>query len=552
MTSRSSSPTLPEPVDRETVRDLVRRALAEDVGSGDVTSAATIPPDAVAEAVLLAKQACVVAGLEVAREVFTQVDAGIVFEPQVSDGERCEAGAALAHLRGPAAAILTAERTALNFLQHLTGIATHTRAFVEAAGGRIGVLDTRKTIPTLRALARFAVRCGGGRNHRFGLFDAILIKDNHIALAGSVEEAVRRARAAAPGTTLEVEAQNLNQVDAAIAAGADIVMLDNLSVDAMREAIARIAGRAKVEISGGVTLDRIPELARLGADYVSVGALTHSAPAMDVSLEMGTRRRTGKRLPESFRNDSGNLFCCESVSSTNDVALKLVEQGAADGMAVLADQQLAGRGRRGRTWFSPPGAGLYLSIVVRPCDWVGGLALITLAAGVAAARGITTASGLPVELKWPNDLVVGRPWRKVGGVLCEAVAGVRGPDAVVVGIGINLSPAAYPPEIADRASSLEVELGRPVDRSILVDAIREALASILARLRAGDAAWLLDEWRRLGGAGLAGAPVRWQDQQGWRTGVARDIDADGALVVHVEGRPERVVAGEVIWDRVPS
>jgi len=546
MTSKSSSPTLPEPVDRETVRDLVRRALAEDIGSGDVTSAATIPPGAAAEAVLLSKQACVVAGLDVAREVFAQVDAGIVFEPQVSDGERCGAGAVLAQLRGPAAAILTAERTALNFLQHLTGIATLTRAFVDAAGGRIGILDTRKTIPTLRALAKHAVRCGGGVNHRLGLFDAMLIKDNHIALAGGVAEAVRRARATAPGQTIEVEAQNLDQVDEAVAAGADIVMLDNLPVDVMREAIARIAGRARVEISGGVTLDRIPALASLGADYVSVGALTHSAPAADVSLEMET-------FPSvTPGNDSGSLFRCDSVSSTNDVGLKLAEQGAADGTAVLADQQLAGRGRRGRTWFSPPGAGLYLSIVARPCDWAGGLALITLAAGVAAARGVTTATGLPVELKWPNDLVVGRPWRKVGGVLCEAVAGARGPDAVVVGIGINLSPAAYPPEIADRASSLEVELGRPVDRPVLVDAIRQELRSILARLRAGDTAWLLDEWRRLGGAGLAGAPVRWQDQKGWRTGIARDIDSDGALVVHVDGRPERVVAGEVIWDRVPS
>jgi nicotinate-nucleotide pyrophosphorylase (carboxylating) len=548
MTSRSSLPTLPDPVDRDVMRDLVRRALAEDVGAGDLTSAATIPAGAVAGAALLARADCVVAGLDVVREVFAQVDPAIVFEPESADGDTCPAGTVLARLTGPAAAILTAERTALNFLQHLSGIATRTRAFVDAAGGRVGILDTRKTIPTLRALAKYAVRCGGGVNHRAGLFDAVLVKDNHIALSGGVAEAVRKARAAAPGRTVEVEAQDLQQVDEAIAAGADIIMLDNLPVGVMREAIARIAKRAKVEISGGVTLDRMPELATLGADYISVGALTHSAPAADVCLEVGPPEPSAKTEDPA----STGLVCFDHVTSTNDVALEMAEQGAPDGTAVLADQQRAGRGRRGRTWFSPPGAGLYLSIVARPCDWVGGLALITLAAGVAAARGVTSASALPVELKWPNDLVVGRPWRKIGGVLCEAVAGARGPDAVVVGIGINLQPAAYPPEIADRASSLEVELGRPVDRSHLVEAIREELKAILARMRAGDAAWLLDAWRQLGAAGLAGAPVRWQDQRGWRQGIARDIDPDGALVVHVDGRRERVVAGEVVWDRVPS
>jgi nicotinate-nucleotide pyrophosphorylase (carboxylating) len=202
------------------------------------------------------------------------------------DGDRCEPGTVVARLAGPAAALLTAERTALNILQHLSGIATLTRQFVEAAGERLVVLDTRKTLPTLRRLAKYAVRCGGGTNHRFGLFDAVLIKDNHIRLAGGIGAAVARARKAGAGLVVEVETQSLEQVDVALAAGADVIMLDNLSDAVMRDAIQRIAGRARVEISGGVTLDRIPALAALGADTVSVGALTHSAPAADISLEI--------------------------------------------------------------------------------------------------------------------------------------------------------------------------------------------------------------------------------------------------------------------------
>jgi nicotinate-nucleotide pyrophosphorylase (carboxylating) len=190
---------------------------------------------------------------------------------------------------GPAAGILSAERTALNFLQHLSGIATLTRAFVDAAGGRVRILDTRKTIPGLRALAKYAVRCGGGANHRLGLFDGVLLKDNHIRLAGGVAEAVRLARTHAPGRTVEVEAQSLAEVEDALRAGADIIMLDNLPIDAMADAIARIDGRAAVELSGGVTLERLPALAGLGADFVSVGALTHSAPAVDISLDVDVR-----------------------------------------------------------------------------------------------------------------------------------------------------------------------------------------------------------------------------------------------------------------------
>ena len=273
-------------LERGAYADLVRRALEEDLGSGDVTTMATVDPGRQARAELVAKSECVICGLDVVEEAFRQVDPRIIVIRLREDGARCAPGDLVARLTGPAGPLLTAERTALNFLQRLSGIATLTRRFVDAAAGRIVILDTRKTTPTFRALEKYAVRCGGGENHRIGLYDAILIKDNHVRLAGSVGAAVARARAAAPQLKIEVEAQSLDQVDDAIAGGADVVLLDNLSTADISEAVRRIAGRAKTEISGGVTLSRLPELARTGADYVSVGALTHSAPAADLSLEI--------------------------------------------------------------------------------------------------------------------------------------------------------------------------------------------------------------------------------------------------------------------------
>ena len=274
------------PLDPALYREIVRRALAEDLGWGDVTTEATVSPDQRARGTILAKSACVVAGVQVAEEVFRQLDPAIAFHIRRSDSERCEPGDVIADARGSAAAMLTAERTALNLLQRMSGIATLTRAYVDAAGGSITVLDTRKTTPTLRALEKYAVRAGGGTNHRSGLDDGILIKDNHIRLAGGVEEALRRMKQAGQEMPIEIEAQSLDQVDEAIAAGADIILVDNLPIDQIREAVRRIRGRAKVEISGGVTIERVPELSRTGATYVSVGALTHSAPAADISFEL--------------------------------------------------------------------------------------------------------------------------------------------------------------------------------------------------------------------------------------------------------------------------
>lgn len=274
------------PLDPGTYREIVRRALAEDLGWGDVTTEATVDSDLRARGEIVAKCDCVIAGLDVAAETFRQLDPSAVFTVHKPDGSKCAYGDIVAEVRGAAGAMLTAERTALNVLQRLSGIATLAHRFVQAADGRITILDTRKTTPTLRALEKYAVRAGGASNHRAGLDDAILIKDNHIRLAGGVARAMERMRGARHELPIEIEAQSLEQVDEALAAGADIILVDNLPIEEVREAVRRIARRAKVEISGGVTLERIPELASTGADYVSVGALTHSAPAADLSFEL--------------------------------------------------------------------------------------------------------------------------------------------------------------------------------------------------------------------------------------------------------------------------
>jgi nicotinate-nucleotide pyrophosphorylase (carboxylating) len=274
------------PLEPALYREAVRRALAEDLGWGDVTTEATIDASLHARGVILAKCDCVIAGLDVAAEAFRQLDPSAVFTQRVRDSARASNGTVVADVRGSAAGMLTAERTALNFLPRLSGIATLTRRYVDAAAGGITILDTRKTTPTLRALEKYAVRAGGATNHRAGLDDGILIKDNHIRLGGGVKEVVRRMKAARQEMPIEIEAQSLEQVDEAIAAGAHIILIDNLPLEQVREAVRRIAGHAKTELSGGVTLERIPELAKTGADYVSVGALTHSAPAADLSFEL--------------------------------------------------------------------------------------------------------------------------------------------------------------------------------------------------------------------------------------------------------------------------
>jgi nicotinate-nucleotide pyrophosphorylase (carboxylating) len=277
-----------EPPGRVAYAELIQRALAEDVGAGDVTTAATVPSDARARGTLLAKAALVVAGLDIALEAFRQLDPHAVVEVRWADGAHVQAHEAIAFVTGRARALLTAERTALNVLQRLSGIATLTDQFVVASRDRITVLDTRKTTPGWRMLEKAAVRAGGGKNHRFALGDGILVKDNHVAACGGVAEAVRRARAHAGAMLkVEVEVVDLPGLEAAIAAGADIVLLDNMDDAAMAEAVRRAAGRVLLEASGNMTLERLPRVAATGVDFVSMGAITHSARAVDISFELG-------------------------------------------------------------------------------------------------------------------------------------------------------------------------------------------------------------------------------------------------------------------------
>jgi len=270
------------------VRDIVARALAEDIGPGDVTSELAIPAAARARGVFLAKQPGVLSGLVVAEECFRQVDPSVAFRALVAEGEAFTVGTHLAEVTGPARALLSAERVALNFLQRLCGVATLTREFVDrVAGTRARIVDTRKTTPGLRLLEKRAVRAGGGHNHRFALYDGVLLKDNHIAVAGGVTAAVAAARAAAPHTLrIEVEVTSLQQLTEALAAGADVVLLDNMPLEQMEEAVAFAVGRVIVEASGGINLDNVAAVAGTGVDLISIGALTHSAKAVDISLEL--------------------------------------------------------------------------------------------------------------------------------------------------------------------------------------------------------------------------------------------------------------------------
>jgi nicotinate-nucleotide pyrophosphorylase (carboxylating) len=270
------------------VDSAVRAALAEDLGAaGDITSAATIPAGAQATAIFGARQPGVLAGLPIAEATLRAVDPSTRFEYILHDGDRIAAGAIAARVSGNARAILAAERVALNYLCHLSGIATAAAALVDRIKHtKVVILDTRKTTPGLRAFEKYAVTCGGGHNHRFGLYDAILIKDNHIAVAGGVANAIRAARAHAPGVKLEVEVGSLAQLDEALAGKADIVMLDNMSLADMGAVVKRAGGRAVLEASGNVTLATVTAIAETGVDFISSGWITHSAPALDLGLDV--------------------------------------------------------------------------------------------------------------------------------------------------------------------------------------------------------------------------------------------------------------------------
>lgn len=273
----------------ESLNQLIDEWLAEDFGSeGDITAIATIPESSRAFATLYVKQPCVLAGLFLFERILRRVDSSIEFEALTVDGSRIEAApTTVARMEGPSRGILAAERTALNMLQRLSGIATTARLFSELAKpAGIKILDTRKTTPGLRALEKWAVLAGGGTNHRFGLYDRILIKDNHIAIAGGVTEAMRRARTSFPKHSVEIEVTNFEQLEQALLAGADTIMLDNMPPDMVRSAVAVVDGRAFIEVSGGVNQDNIRQYLIPGVDAISIGALTHSVRSIDISLEV--------------------------------------------------------------------------------------------------------------------------------------------------------------------------------------------------------------------------------------------------------------------------
>lgn len=267
--------------------DFVQRVLAEDLGSGgDVTSTATIPAEASFTAELNCREVVVVAGVDIAAAFFRALDPAVEIDRLGADGDRVEMGTTLMRLSGNARAMLAAERSALNTLQHLSGIATLTRRYVEAIAGTGAVLlDTRKTIPGLRALEKYAARMGGAENHRMRLDDGVLIKDNHVAVCGGVADAVRRAKAASTGLQIQVEADRIDQIEPALAAGADRLLLDNMPPRVLREAVALVARRVPLEASGGVALETIRAIAETGVDYISVGRITQSAPAVDIGLD---------------------------------------------------------------------------------------------------------------------------------------------------------------------------------------------------------------------------------------------------------------------------
>ena len=278
---------MPEALAKDIYLPLVRSALAEDVGSGDVTTMSLIAQDSFASGVIVAKEPLVVAGVDLAIASFRELEKSIDFSVEVLDGQDGDFFQPLIRIHGPARALLTAERTALNFVQRLSGIATLTAKFVQQVSGtNTKILDTRKTIPGWRVLEKYAVACGGGINHRFGLYDQVMIKDNHlVAVGGNIKKAVKCARENYPKLKIEVEADTVEQAKTAAEAGADIILLDNMSCEELIQSIELISGRSKTEASGGITMDTVREIAETGVDYISIGALTHSAPAVDIGVE---------------------------------------------------------------------------------------------------------------------------------------------------------------------------------------------------------------------------------------------------------------------------
>jgi len=526
---------------QRSVETLIELALTEDIGDGDATTRSVFSGPQMARAELITRVPTVVCGMPLAAEIFRRIDPVTHFESLHEEGERVPAGTALARIRGDVRALLTAERCAINFVMRLCGIAAaaHTAAGAVPEDCPARVFDTRKTTPGWRLLEKAAVRTGGAENHRFGLFDAVLIKDNHIAAAGSVAEAVHRARERhGRELTVEVEVDTLAQLGEALAAEPDIILLDNFDEARLRTAVARrdekgkdLNGTIELEASGGITLDTIPAVARTGVDRISLGALTHTVRPADLSLELVADGSWIDRVEHHG-----------SLDSTMTVAHERAAAGAPEGTTIVATAQHQGRGRLGRSWFSPAGAGLWLTTCVMPPDRRD-LPTLSLVAGVATLEAVRGLGADAIRLKWPNDLVTA-DGHKLAGILLE-----RDGDAVMIGIGLNLSPAAdldLPEDIRNRYVGLAELLATPAAPA----APEAVLAALLSRLELRYQDWLTH--------GLAPTIAAWQHWDALRgetitadgpagpvTGIARGLAARGELRVETSNGVVLVASGEI-------
>ena len=445
------------------IDETVRWALREDIGSGDVTTRACVPADLRARGRFMAREPLVVAGLELLEVVYRErggVDNLAVLK---RDGDRCAAGDVLATVRGRARTLLECERVALNFLQRLSGVATAARAFADAVQGTgCRVLDTRKTTPGLRLLEKQAAAAGGVTNHRMGLFDAVLIKNNHIAAAGGVRQAMESARGA--GLPIEIEVRTREELREALAAGAKHLLLDNLTPEEAREWVREIAGRAKVELSGGIDLSNVRAYAEAGAEFVSAGAITHSACAMDIGFRLELENAAASIDLDQLRREfpGRTIVHYPTLDSTMRAAA-----GLETGAVVLADEQTAGQGRHGRSWHSEAGTGIYCSMALKPSP------VLTLALGLAVAEAILQSTGVTCDLRWPNDVMAGG--KKVAGILVQLVD-----SAAIAGIGINVNQTSVPAALAAEATSLRMASGREVEPARLLIALLRAVDAFAA------------------------------------------------------------------------
>lgn len=517
---------------------LIELALAEDIGPGDITTGAIFHEPRLARAELVTRGPTVVCGLPLAAEIFRRLDSVTHFEPLRGEGELVAAGTVIARVRGDLRVLLTVERCAINFVMRLCGIAAAAQAATAAVppGCRARVYDTRKTTPGWRLLEKAAVRTGGAQNHRFGLFDAVLIKDNHIAAAGSILEAVRRAREkAGVEMTVEVEVDTLEQLDEALGGQPDIILLDNFTREQLATAVARTAGRVELEASGGITLETIPAVARTGVDRISMGALTHTVRPADLSLELGTDSSWLDRV-ERHRE----------VDNTMMIAGERTVAGAAEGTTIVASAQRRGRGRYGREWYSPEGAGLWLTTVLRPPE-DRDVHTLSLVVGVAIVEAAHALGGGTARLKWPNDIVT-TDGHKLAGILLQ-----RDGAAVLAGIGLNLKPGPeldLPAQVHDRYLGLEELAPAPLDPDLV-------LAVLLTRfeLRYSD-------WLRRGLAPTLAVWHRWdllRDEEvtadgpnGPVSGTALGLAPCGSLRVRTGSGVVLVNAGEVTLVRAET